>query len=71
MNPCLERASSTISFVTHTTKQVQTDPPNKRNDRKTTMKNIDKKSVGVDSSTIMDKSMQNKKVSEKSTAFIK
>jgi hypothetical protein len=70
MYPSLERSNSTISFVTHTTKHIQTDAP-KINDKKTNSKNVERKSIGIDTSTIISTDIKRKKPFSKTEVFTK
>jgi hypothetical protein len=59
MNPSLERSCSSVSFVTQTTKIIQTDPPKAQKQKE--VRHVEKKSIGIDTSTAIEKPQIGKK----------
>ena len=69
MYPSLQRANSTVSFVTHTTKHIQTDPPKPKDLKKKEFRAVEKRSVAVDPLSPMKKPEKSRKETDRSDSF--
>jgi hypothetical protein len=71
MYPSLDRPSSALSFVTQTTKIIQTDPPKDQKTIRKPINNLEKKSIGIDTSTMIEKPVTSKASDTKDSIFKK
>jgi hypothetical protein len=71
MYPSLDRSSSALSFVTQTTKIIQTDSPKDKKNKHKPIRNVEMKSIGINASMIMEKSVGGKTSDSKSSSFKK
>jgi hypothetical protein len=58
-----------VIFVTQTTKIIQTDPPKAQKQKE--VRNVEKKSIGIDTSTAIDKPVDSKKHESKGQGLTK